>query len=59
MSGPSFDLTIEPQLLRESEATHLPMLPMRIERESTGSVRRSDRAESLRRDGRAVRTTLL
>jgi len=57
MPGPSFDLTIEPLLLRESETTYLQMLQMRIVRESTGSVRLCDRVEPLRGDRRGVRAT--
>ena len=55
MSGPSFDLTIEPELFRESEATYLQLFHMRIIWESTGSVRRSDRAGRLRGDRRVMR----
>ncbi len=54
VSGPSFDLTIEPELFRESEAT-LQMFQRRIVWESTGSVRRSDRAGRLRGDRRVMR----
>ena len=37
VSDPSFDLTIEPELFRESEAKYLQMFQMRIVWESTGS----------------------
>ena len=53
--GASFELAIEPQLFREPGTTCLQMLEMRIARVSTGPIRRSDGAESLRRDGGAVR----
>ena len=49
------DLTIEPELFRESEATYLQMLQMRIVWESTRSVRRSDRAGRLQGDRRVMR----
>ena len=48
VSGPSFYLANEPQLLRKSEEAHLQMLHMWLKRKSIRSVCISDRTESLR-----------
>ena len=57
VSGPSFHLATEPQLLRKSEEAYLQMLHMWLKRKSIRSVCISDRTESLRGSHCPLRAT--